>query len=100
VPFDKAFAVNVYMFWGDPPAALRKIAAVVRPGGTLAITHQPRRQGATAKDTTEAGDRIARDLQVAGFEEVCVELLPMKPVPAVCVLAVGPPATVEGASRK
>jgi SAM-dependent methyltransferase len=97
--FDNAFAVNVYMFWGDTPAALRKIAAVLRPGGTLAVTHQPRHQGARAEDTFWAGDRIARDLDVAGFEKVRVELLPMKPLPAVSVVAVRRYATVEAGSR-
>lgn len=93
-PFDKAFAVNVYMFWSDAPAVLQKVAAVMRPGGTFALTHQPRRRGATAQDTTQAGDRIGTDCQVAGFEQVRIELLPMQPLPAVCVLAVRPRATV------
>jgi SAM-dependent methyltransferase len=94
VPFDKAFAVNVHGFWRDAVAALRRVAATLRPGGTLALTHQPRQPGATANDTTRAGDRIASDLKDAGFEEVRIEPLPMKPVPAVCVLAVRPQVTV------
>jgi len=87
-PFDKALAVNVYMFWDDAPAALRRVSALLRPGGTFAVTHQPRHRGATAEDTARAGDRIASDLRTSGFERVRVELLPMKPVPAVCVIAV------------
>ena len=98
-PFDKAFAVNVHMFWSDAPAALRRLAAVMRQGGTVALTHQPRGRGATAEETTQAGDRIAADFRVAGFEQVRIELLPMQPLPAVCVLAVRPHATAEAVSQ-
>ena len=30
-PFDKVFAVNVYMFWPDPVRVLAKLAAVMKP---------------------------------------------------------------------
>ncbi len=40
-PFDKVFAVNVYMFWPDPVRALARLAAVLKPRGTIALTFQP-----------------------------------------------------------
>jgi SAM-dependent methyltransferase len=85
--FDKVFAVNVYAFWSDPVAVLRGLRGVMRPGGTIALTFQPRRPGATAEDTRRGAERMASSLRDAGFAEVRVELLPMAPVDAACVLA-------------
>jgi SAM-dependent methyltransferase len=38
--FDKAFAVNSFMFWPDPARALREIARVLAPRGRLVITQR------------------------------------------------------------
>lgn len=85
-PFDKAYAVNVSMFWGDPVATLARLAGVLAPGGTLALTFQPRRRGATDEDARRAGERLSGSLVAAGFVDVVIEVLAMKPVSAVCVL--------------
>lgn len=85
-PFDKVLAVNVYMFWKDPIAVLGDLRRVLRPGGVIALTLQPRRRGATAEDTRAAGERMAASLGAAGFREVRTEILEMAPVPAACVL--------------
>jgi len=87
---DKAYAVNVFMFWRDPEAVLRRLLPSLRPGGRLAITHQPRQPRATGEDTRRDADRIAAALAAAGFADVRVELLPMKPVDAACVLGTRP----------
>jgi ubiquinone/menaquinone biosynthesis C-methylase UbiE len=85
-PFDKAFAVNVYMFWKDPVLVLGSLRAVMRPGGLVALTLQPRNRGATRADTIRAGDRMMASLRAAGFAEVRTEILEMAPVAAVCAL--------------
>jgi ubiquinone/menaquinone biosynthesis C-methylase UbiE len=87
---DKAYAVNVFMFWRDPEAVLRRLLPVLRPGGRLAITHQPRQPRATSDDTRRDADRIAAALVAAGFATVRAELLPMRPVDAACVLGIRP----------
>jgi hypothetical protein len=71
---------------------------VLRPGGALAVTHQPRHHGATAEDTIRVGDRIAADFRSAGFERIRVEVLEMEPLPAVCVIGFRPSTTHEHAS--
>ena len=38
---DKACSVNNIYFWRDPAKAMRELARVVRPGGTLAICFEP-----------------------------------------------------------
>ena len=84
--FDKVFAVNVAMFWPDAVGALAKLAAVMKPGGTIALTFQPRMKGATNEDTHRGGEQMSDSLRAAGFSDVRAEILPMKPVDAVCVL--------------
>jgi ubiquinone/menaquinone biosynthesis C-methylase UbiE len=84
--FDKVLAVNVYMFWKDPVSVLSGLRRVMKPGGGIAITLQPRRRGATAGDTRAAGERMAASLRAAGFGEVRTEILEMAPVAAACVL--------------
>jgi ubiquinone/menaquinone biosynthesis C-methylase UbiE len=85
-PFDKVMASNVHMFLDDPVSALRRWLAIMRPGGRIAITHQSRAQGATDAATARGADRIAADLRAAGFTDVRIETLEMKPVNAACVL--------------
>jgi trans-aconitate methyltransferase len=87
---DKMYAVNVFMFWREPESVLRRLLHGLRPGGRLAITHQPRKAGATHDDTTADARRIAAALEEAGFVDVRVEVLTMNPVNAACVLASRP----------
>jgi len=86
-PFDKLMASNVHMFLDDPVSVLGRWLAVLRPGGLIAITHQSRKQGATDTDSASGAERIASDLGAAGFIDVQIETLEMKPINAVCVLA-------------
>jgi ubiquinone/menaquinone biosynthesis C-methylase UbiE len=86
-PFDKVMASNVHMFLEDPVGVLRRWLAVTRPGGLIAITHQSRKRGATDADSAGGAERIASDLRTAGFADIHIETLEMKPVSAACVLA-------------
>jgi ubiquinone/menaquinone biosynthesis C-methylase UbiE len=85
-PFDKVLAVNSMGFWDDPIACLRSMRSLLRPGGRIAIASQPRCPGATAETSAEAGEDIATRLVEAGFSDVEIETLPLRP-PVVCVLA-------------
>ena len=51
-PFDKVLAVNAIMFWDQTIDRLEELRRVMRPGGRIAIAHQPRGPGAT--DATAA----------------------------------------------
>jgi SAM-dependent methyltransferase len=86
IRFDKVFAVNVYMFWEDPVGVLRGLRDVMKPGGTIALTLQPRRAGATRDDTRVAAERMVGSLREAGFVNVRAEIFDMRPVDAACVL--------------
>lgn len=84
--FTKVFAVNVIQFLDDLDAASVALAAVMAPGGLMALTYQPRLANAT-RDSAEAfGDRLVNACQHAGLVDIRLEMLPMKPAPVVCVL--------------
>ncbi len=98
--FDKVFAVNVYAFWSEPVTVLRHLRGIVKPGGTIALTFQPRRRGATGEDTRRGAERMAASMRDAGFVEVRVEILPMAPVDAACLLGRAPgPASNAAATE-
>jgi len=87
-PFDKIFEVNSVGFWKDPVECLRRIRALLKPGGTIAIVSQPRGPGATDEWSSGAAAEIQERLAEAGYSILRVESLPLKPA-VVCVLATG-----------
>lgn len=91
LPYDKIFAVNVDMFWPDRVAVLRKLREHLAPGGHLALTHQPRNRAASARDTQLAAERMAADLEAAGFRSVETDLIETHPVPTARVYGVALP---------
>lgn len=89
-PFDVVFAVNTLHHWADPERGLGEILRLLRPGGMVAITEQPRSARARDSHTRERAASIADRLRGAGFVEVKVDLLPLKPVAAAFVTALRP----------
>jgi cyclopropane fatty-acyl-phospholipid synthase-like methyltransferase len=84
-PFDKILAVNNVQFWDNKTDVLRRLREQLCTGGIIALVHQPRLPGATEADATEMGERFARDLEMAGFNDIKVERKIMKPVSTVYV---------------
>jgi cyclopropane fatty-acyl-phospholipid synthase-like methyltransferase len=84
--FDKAFSINVIQFV-DQEAFAARLHALLRPGGTLATTYQPRHAKATRADARKMADKLTRIFAAAGFENIRTEEIDLKPVPAVCVMA-------------
>jgi SAM-dependent methyltransferase len=60
---------------------------LLRPGGLIAVAHQPRGPGATDESSAARGGETAERLARAGFDDVRVESLRLKPT-VVCVLGV------------
>jgi ubiquinone/menaquinone biosynthesis C-methylase UbiE len=85
-PFDKIFAVNSIAFWPQPVENLKGLSKLLAQGGTVAITEQPRSQGANEATASHASQRITAQLLQAGFEGTRTEALALGSVPAVCVL--------------
>jgi trans-aconitate methyltransferase len=84
-PLDKILDVNSFQFWDNKTVVLRRLREKLRAGGILTLVHQPRSLGATEEDATEAGERFARYLEMAGFKDIKVERKRMKPVSTVGV---------------
>ena len=96
--FDTILAVNAALFWNEPDARLEELRQLLRPGGLIALAHQPRGRGASDETSAAKGREIAAALLRAGFSEVRVETMRLKPA-VVCarglngVGAVTAPAT-------
>jgi len=86
-PFDKIVAVNVLLFWREPDARLEQLRALLRPGGLIAVAHQPRGPGASDETAAASGREMAATLARAGFTEVRLETLTLTPA-VVCALGV------------
>jgi cyclopropane fatty-acyl-phospholipid synthase-like methyltransferase len=85
-PFDKAFSINVIQFV-DQAAFAARMHALLKQGGTLATTYQPRHAKATRADALKMAEKLTRIFAAAGFENIRREEIDLKPVPAVCVVA-------------
>ena len=85
-PFDKIFSVNVVQFLADKAGFCRALAAALKPGGLAATTYQPRHRKPTRADALAMADAIAAHMAAAGFGEIAIEELPLRPAPAVCVV--------------
>jgi ubiquinone/menaquinone biosynthesis C-methylase UbiE len=90
VPFDKVLAANAMLFWSKPDARLERLRHLLRPGGLIAEAHQPRGRGASDETSATKGREMAAALARAGFSEVRVETLPLKPA-VVCALGFNGP---------
>ena len=84
-PFDKILAVNALLFWSEPVARLAELRRLLRPGGLIAVAHQPRGPGATDETSAAKGREIAAALVRAGFSEVQIQTMRLKPA-VVCAL--------------
>lgn len=76
-PFDKVLAVNAIMFWDQSIDRLKELRRVMRPGGRIAVAHQPRGPG--AGDATARGEEISTALTQGGFSEVRIRTMRLKP---------------------
>jgi SAM-dependent methyltransferase len=88
-PFEKVLAVNAIMFREQMIDRLKELRRVMRPGGRIAIAHQPRGPGATDATAEARGDEIAAALTQAGFSEVRIRTMRLKPSVA-CAIGMNP----------
>ena len=87
-PFDKVFTINSIHFWTDPIDCLKELRKLLRPGGLIAVTIQPRSRSATDTTTQQIGEEIVRDLEQAGFSHCRLEIRKTAPVSVACALGI------------
>jgi len=87
-PFDKIFTINSVHFWTDPIDRLRDLRQLLKPGGLIAVTIQPRSRGATDESAKLIGEEIAANLERAGFSRSRLEMRQTKPVAVACALGI------------
>ncbi len=87
VPFDKVLAVNAPPFLDRPGELLQELRRALRTGGRIAIAYQPRGAGASDEAAAKRGEQIAAELRDAGFIEVRLESLKLRPA-VVCAVGV------------
>lgn len=92
--FTKVMAVNVFQYLPDLDAGCAALAGVMAPGGVLAIAYQPRLRKATHDDAAAFGDHLAVSFSHAGFVDISMEELTMRPAPVVCVIGTKPDSPV------
>jgi ubiquinone/menaquinone biosynthesis C-methylase UbiE len=86
--FDKSFTINSIHFWTEPIDCLKELRKLLKPGGMIAVTLQPRSRSATDETTKNVGEEVATNLERAGFSEVRLEIREMKPVSVACALGI------------
>jgi SAM-dependent methyltransferase len=86
-PFDKILAVNTMLFSSEPVARLAELRSLLRPGGLIALAHQPRGPGASDETSAANGRGLAAALEHAGFSDTRLETLRLKPA-VVCAIGV------------
>ena len=84
--FDVVYSINVAMFWRDCASALRAVRGVIRPGGLLAMTYQPRHARAQSIDAFRFAGQLGDLMGGLGFTGIRTEKLDLRPIPAICVL--------------
>lgn len=87
-PFDKIYSINSIHFWPDPLECLKQLRELLKPGGRLAITIQPRSRVSNDGTTEKIGKEIAAKLERVRFSSVKLEIKKVKPVAVACVLGV------------
>ena len=80
--FDIAFSLHSIYFWPNPVDCLKEIKRVLKPGGLLAITIQPKDTWKPAVDTSIMtlyfGKDVASMFSDAGYRNVRIEVTPQE----------------------
>jgi ubiquinone/menaquinone biosynthesis C-methylase UbiE len=87
--FDKVLSVNNIMLWPGPGESMKEVRRVLKPGGCLVITLNPR-WAKTPQDVEDMGREITMRVSEAGFIHTNTEFRKLKPAGAVTVTAIVP----------
>ncbi|OIU71388.1 class I SAM-dependent DNA methyltransferase [Rossellomorea aquimaris] len=77
--YDHIFSVNNYPLWSDPKKALSHLYHMLKPGGTLVITVQPRGDEERDSRARSYGEQISNELEQAGFTNIAISYKKVRP---------------------
>jgi trans-aconitate methyltransferase len=88
--FDKIFSVNVVQFLDDPATTFQILSTKLKPGGLLATTYMPRDRNPSRSKALAMAQAVKQRMEEAGFLQIRTDVLPLEPVPAICVIGKRP----------
>ena len=88
--FDKIFSVNVIQFFDDKSSVFTTVHAHLKPNGIVATTYMPRGRNPSRAKALTLAEEVKQSMEQIGFVRIRMEELPLKPVPAVCILGARP----------
>ncbi|NGZ94777.1 MAG: hypothetical protein CV089_01360 [Nitrospira sp. WS110] len=88
--FDKIFSVNVIQFFDDKSSVFNTVHAHLKPNGIVATTYMPRGRNPSRAKALTLAEEVKQSMEQIGFVRIRMEELPLKPVPAVCILGARP----------
>jgi ubiquinone/menaquinone biosynthesis C-methylase UbiE len=91
--FDTVFSLHSIYFWANPVDCLKELRRVLKPGGLLGITIQPKDKWEPVVDpsimTLYFGSDLARMFSDAGYRDIRVEVSPQEDKTSLeCILGV------------
>lgn len=86
--YNKIFSVNNYPLWTKPRDSLTHLYGMLENNGRIAITVQPRENGANEAITKNLGQVIKADMEAAGFHSISVLYKKARPLLTVCVTGI------------
>ncbi len=84
--YDRIIAVNSLQFDGMQAETICHIVSLLKPGGTIAVTFQPRGKNPSNEKAEQFAEKIVALFAQAGLQSIRTERLPLQPVSALCVI--------------
>jgi ubiquinone/menaquinone biosynthesis C-methylase UbiE len=86
--YDRIFSVNNYPLWNDQKQALSHLYKMLKTGGTLLITVQPRGDEERDSKARRYGEEISQALQETGFKHISLSYKDVTPALTVSIKGV------------
>lgn len=86
--YNRVFSVNNYPLWPNRQKGLASLYNLMKQGGQIAITVQPREEDAGEEKTKHLARAMCRELEEAGFSGTAIHYKDVRPVLTVCVTAI------------